>query len=123
MDAEASYRIDCIMESVNSFLGGPWLAYLQGPVNDLKARELSNTIWVKMMEEVEKLLSKNSNPSFLVGNCLTLADITWGALLLKNALSENNGHRRFFAQKLADFPKVSHWSETTIKPTFLAWFD
>ena len=86
-DPEQSYRIDCIIEKAMSFLGGPWLAYLQGPVNDLKARELSNTIWVTMLKEIDTALSKNSDPNFLVGSSLSLADLAWGGYLLKNALS------------------------------------
>ena len=67
-----------------------------------------------MLKEIDLALSKNSNPSFLVGNSLSLADIAWGTYILKNALSQKNVHRAFYAGKVAEFPRVKHWCEVTI---------
>ena len=68
-------------------------------------------------------MTVNSNPDFMVGNSMTIADISWGAWLLRYAYSEcHHVHKEIYGAEVKKFPKVEHWANKTIYPNFGEWY-
>jgi glutathione S-transferase len=66
-------------------------------------------------------LSSNSNPNFLVGNNLTIADTSFGAWILKYVVADTFTWKAIFMAELNKFPKTKGWCMNTLEPCFGAW--
>lgn len=121
---DASYLIDSYAETASGYLSKPWGGYMSGnPIPPEKVKEAIETSWTQLLTLIEKLLSKNSNPNFLVGNSITLADAAFGSFLLKFALGPHNPHKAEYTAEIEKYPKVKKWAYGTIKGAWGAWFD
>ena len=96
-DPEASWTIDSLVELSDGFLGANWGGYLgPQPPSDEIAKEAASTVWCDLLSKIEKQLSSNSDPCYLVGNSITTADCALGAWLLKFYLGESFHHKAFY---------------------------
>ena len=90
MNPEVSYEIDNLTEFSDSYLG-KFSEYLRNVSNE-RAKELAEGPFRDVMFRIDAQLKQNSSPNFLVGNCLTLADISLGAYTLKWCVSDTHPH-------------------------------
>jgi hypothetical protein len=68
-DAEASWTIDNLCEVSDGFLAKDWGSYMAPqPPPDEKAKEVAETVWCNLLQTIEKQLSINTDPCYLVGN-------------------------------------------------------
>jgi len=63
------------------------------------------------------------NKNFLVGNHMTIADVTIGAHILKLCYNRSFPDRVLFQKSLKKYPQVLKWAENTICGSFKEWFD
>lgn len=122
LNPEISWDIDSAIEVSDSYLNKGWDVYMQGAVSDDKAKEIVSTTWNELLTKIEKLLKKNPNPNFLIGNSLTTADCAYGAYLLKWTCQDKFAHKNYYEAEVQKFPKVKYWRDNTIKKVFGAWF-
>ena len=119
---ENSYKIDELVEISDGYLVKGWSAYVfNPPVSDDKAKEIVSTVWNEFLTKCEAQLGSNSNPNFMVGNCMTIADTAIGAYFCKLVIADTHQHRHFFAAEVDKFPMTKNWCMNTLKPAFGEW--
>ena len=69
---------------------------------------------------MDKQLSKNKNPNFLVGNGITMADISLSQFILKYPLNEAqpDNFRKMYDDEMKKYPRVNNYANRTVKPAF-----
>ena len=117
LNPETCYQIDQLTEISDGYLSKGWGVYMDGPVDDEKAKEIVSTTWRELLRITEKTLRKNPNPNFLIGNNMTTADCCLGAYFLKFVIASQGHfpHRDLYAAELEKFPKTKYWAQNTIK--------
>lgn len=121
-DPDACYIIDGLTEMSDGYMNC-WNLYMKPPPDEKAVKELCAGKWTEFLGHVNDALCRNSNPNFLVGNCMTTADITCGSYMLRFVLNDKHPHKQLFQAEVMKFPKVSNWCMKTIGPSFKAWFD
>ena len=86
-DMEASFQIDILLETSESTLP-KFVIHSRPDCTEEKVRELITTAWRDYLKLIDKQLSKNVNQNFLVGNGITMADISLSQFILKYPLNE-----------------------------------
>lgn len=120
-DCEASYRIDRHIEMAEDNLK-IFGFYLNPSTSDAKSKEFIADGFVKFVEKLDEELSCNNNELFMVGDCLTLSDISLGAFMTRFVLNPHHPHKDKYAAVAKKYPRVWNWSNKTLNPIFKDWF-
>lgn len=85
---DASYEIDEILEYANNFFDNYFKAIFKGLYDEdaVYLSEYCNGEWLDMLKYIERRIEKGDGKGlitpYLVGDCLTLADLALGALYM-----------------------------------------
>jgi len=79
--------------------------------------------WIECLTYCHQKLQNKANSPYLVGNDMTVADITMGAHFLRLCYNPSLPEQGQFQEAMQNYPLVKDWAENVICFNFQEWFN
>ena len=97
-DPETSYKIDTLLEYSEDWQSKFRPIYLESENMDASAKEFIENEWPFFVAKIDDILNKKENKNYLVGDCLTIADIALGSYFMRFFLNERHPHQSMYSE-------------------------